>query len=741
MRSPAAASLDASWDACHNAGGSRAWRLGFEVLMTIRALTLVAIMSTMLSAQQGPLSYPETRKASQVDDYHGTAIPDPYRWLEDSDTPETRAWIEAQNGLTFAYLAQIPERSAIKARLTKLWNYERFGVPSREGEWYIYSRNSGLQMQAVIYKAKTLDSAGEVLLDPNTWSADGTVAVAGLSFSADGRWLAYAKSVSGSDWQEWYVRNVATNADLPDVIRWSKFSEATWLKDGSGFFYARYDAPKDGNLLQAVNKNQQIYFHAVGTPQDQDTLVYARPDKPDWGFGTEVTDDGRFLVVYQTEGTDNRNRVFLRDLRDPAGAIVPFLDAFDAAYTVAGNDGETFYVVTNNGAPRYRLVAVPRANPAPDAWKTVIPEAPGRDVLDSVSMVHDQFVTTWMTDAHTTARLYARDGTRSKDLDLPGIGTVSDVTGRRGHTEAFYAFTSFTYPTTIFRYDFSSGTSSVFKRPAVDFDAARYETVQVFYPSKDGTRIPMFVTHQKGLVKDGRNPTYLYGYGGFNIPNTPEFSPAAAAWLEMGGIYAVANIRGGGEYGQDWYDAGRLAAKQNVFDDFIAAAEFLIGERFTSTPKLAIAGGSNGGLLVGACMTQRPDLFGAALPAVGVMDMLRYHKFTIGWAWTSDYGDPDTKEGFALNIKYSPLHNLKPGTKYPATLVTTADHDDRVVPAHSFKFAAALQAAQAGPAPTLIRIETKSGHGAGRSTEKQIDERADVYGFLVRELKMALPVR
>lgn len=709
--------------------------------MTIRALTLVAIMSTMLSAQQGPLSYPETRKASQVDDYHGTAIPDPYRWLEDSDTPETRAWIEAQNGLTFAYLAQIPERSAIKARLTKLWNYERFGVPSREGEWYIYSRNSGLQMQAVIYKAKTLDSAGEVLLDPNTWSADGTVAVAGLSFSADGRWLAYAKSVSGSDWQEWYVRNVATNADLPDVIRWSKFSEATWLKDGSGFFYARYDAPKDGNLLQAVNKNQQIYFHAVGTPQDQDTLVYARPDKPDWGFGTEVTDDGRFLVVYQTEGTDNRNRVFLRDLRDPAGAIVPFLDAFDAAYTVAGNDGETFYVVTNNGAPRYRLVAVPRANPAPDAWKTVIPEAPGRDVLDSVSMVHDQFVTTWMTDAHTTARLYARDGTRSKDLDLPGIGTVSDVTGRRGHTEAFYAFTSFTYPTTIFRYDFSSGTSSVFKRPAVDFDAARYETVQVFYPSKDGTRIPMFVTHQKGLVKDGRNPTYLYGYGGFNIPNTPEFSPAAAAWLEMGGIYAVANIRGGGEYGQDWYDAGRLAAKQNVFDDFIAAAEFLIGERFTSTPKLAIAGGSNGGLLVGACMTQRPDLFGAALPAVGVMDMLRYHKFTIGWAWTSDYGDPDTKEGFALNIKYSPLHNLKPGTKYPATLVTTADHDDRVVPAHSFKFAAALQAAQAGPAPTLIRIETKSGHGAGRSTEKQIDERADVYGFLVRELKMALPVR
>ncbi|MDO8837283.1 MAG: hypothetical protein Q7V01_16890, partial [Vicinamibacterales bacterium] len=431
-------------------------------------------MSTTLSAQQGPLSYPQTRKASQIDDYHGTVVADPYRWLEDSNAPETRAWIEAQNTLTFGYLGGIPERTAIKARLTRLWDYERFGVPSREGAWYIYSRNSGLQKQPVIYKAKTLDTAGEVLLDPNAWSEDGTIAVAGVSFSDDGRWLAYATSVSGSDWLEWHVRDVATNADLPDVITWSKFSGAAWLKDGSGFFYARYDAPTDGQLLQAVNKNQQVYFHTLGTPQERDTLVYARPDKPDWGFGATVTDDGRFLVVYQTEGTDTRNRVFLRDLRDPAGTVVPFLDAFDAAYSVVGNDGDTFYVLTNNGAPRYRVVAIPRANPAPGAWAPVIPEAPGRAVLDSVSMVNDQFVTTWMTDAHSTASLHARDGARIRDLELPGIGTVSDVSGRRAHREVFYAFTSYTDPATIFRYDFTSETTSVFRRPAVDFDAARY---------------------------------------------------------------------------------------------------------------------------------------------------------------------------------------------------------------------------------------------------------------------------
>jgi len=708
--------------------------------MRFRTLTVLAVlMSVTTCAQQSPYKYPEAKKSSQVDDFFGTKIADPYRWLEDSDAPDTRAWIDAENVLTFGYLNQIPERERINTRLTALWDYERYGVPSREGRWYIFSKNKGLQNQPVIYKTASLDAAPEILIDPNTLSKDGTVALGPMSFSEDGRVVAYSVSAAGSDWQEWHVRDVASGQDLPDLLKWSKFSGATWLKDGSGFYYGRYDAPKDGDLLQAVNKFQKVYFHAVGTAQEKDVLVYERPDKPDWGFSAEVTDDGRFLLIYQTEGTENKNRIFVRDLKDPKGRIVPFLDGFDAEYAAVGNDGDRFYVRTNKDAPRYRLVAIDRAKPEPASWTAVIPEAPGKDVLDGVSMVNNQFVTNWMTDAHTTVRLYARDGAKLHDLALPALGTVSGFSGKRTHAEGFYAFTSYTYPTTVFRYDFTTRASTVFKRPTVDFDAAKFETVQVFYPSKDGTTIPMFLTYRKGLAKNGQNPTYLYAYGGFNIPSTPGFVPAMAAWLEMGGIYAVANLRGGGEYGQAWYDAGRLKNKQNVFDDFIAAAEFLIRERYTSTPKLAIAGGSNGGLLVGACLTQRPDLYGAALPAVGVMDMLRYHKFTIGWAWKSDYGDPDTKEGFDLNITYSPLHTIKPGTKYPATLVTTADHDDRVVPAHSFKFIATLQAAQAGLAPTLIRIETKAGHGAGKPTTKQIEERTDVFGFLVRELQMTLP--
>jgi len=708
--------------------------------MKIRSVSILAVlMSVTLAAQQGPYQYPHAKKANQVDDFFGTKIADPYRWLEDSDAPDTRAWIDAQNELTFGYLKQIPERERISKRLWALWDYERYGIPSREGRWYVFTKNTGKQNQNVVYRAASLDAAPEVLIDPNTLSKDGTVALGPTAFSDDGKYMAYAVSAAGSDWQEWRVRDVATGQDLPDVIKWSKFSGASWLKDGSGFYYGRYEAPKDANLLQAVNKNQKLYFHAVGTPQEKDALVYERPDKPDWMFGGEVTDDGRYLLLYQTEGTENKNRIFVRDLKDPNGRIEPFLNEFDAAYSVVGNDGDIFYVLTNNGAPRYKLVAISRSNPSPAAWRTLIPEAPGTDVLDGVTMVNDRFVTSWMTDAHTTMRLYSRAGEKLADLALPAIGTVSAFSGKRSHTEGFYAFTSYTYPTTVYRYDFSKGASTVFKRPVVDFDAAKYETVQVFYPSKDGTKIPMFLTYRKGLAKNGQHPTYLYGYGGFNSPVTPSFSPAMAAWLEMGGIYAVANLRGGGEYGQAWYDGGRLKQKQNVFDDFIAAAEYLIRERYTSTPKLAIAGGSNGGLLVGACVTQRPDLFGAALPAVGVMDMLRYHKFTIGWAWTSDYGDPDTKDGFDINISYSPLHSIKPGAKYPATLATTADHDDRVVPAHSFKFIATLQAAQAGPAPTLIRIETKAGHGAGKPTAKQIEERTDIFGFLVRELKIALP--
>ncbi len=696
--------------------------------------------NAMLQHTHARLQYPETKKVDVVDDYFGHRIADPYRWLEDPDSPDTRRWIDAQNALTQSYLDSIPERGRIKERLTALWNYPRYSAPSREGSYYVFSRNDGLQPQAVVYKAAAPGATPEVLLDPNTFSPDGTVALGGLSFSEDGRYLAYALASSGSDWLEWRVRDVAAGVELADRVKWSKFSGAAWKKDGSGFYYSRYDEPGPGAALQAVNKNQKLFFHAIGTPQQEDRLVYERPDQPDWGFSAEVTDDGRFLVIVQTEGTDNRNRVFLQELSRPGSAVEPFLDGFDAAYDVVGNDGETFYVRTNKGAPRYRLVAIERGTTAPRSWRTLIPEAANRAVLESVTMVNDQFVARWLTDAHSRLALYRLDGSPAGEIALPEpLGTVSELTGRRRHREAFFAFTSFLSPTSIHRYDFETSATTTLWKPEVAFDASAYETTQVFYQSKDGTRVPMFLTMRKGLERNGQNPTYLYGYGGFDIPLTPGYSPAMAAWLEMGGIYAVANLRGGSEYGQEWYDAGRLANKQNVFDDFIAAAEYLIREKYTSTPRLAIAGASNGGLLVGACLAQRPELFGAALPAVGVMDMLRYHKFTIGWAWKSDYGDPDTREGFEMNLKYSPLHNLRPGTSHPATLVTTADHDDRVVPAHSFKFAARLQEVQAGAAPVLIRIETKAGHGAGKPTDKQIEERTDVFAFLVRELGMTLP--
>ncbi len=676
--------------------------------------------------------YPDARKGAAADDFFGRRVADPYRWLEDSDSPETRAWIEAENRLTFQYLEQVPERPAIRRLLTALWNYERFGAPSKEGPYYIYARNDGLQNQAVICRTTSLDRQPDVLLDPNTLSPDGTVALTGISFTESGEHMAYGLSGSGSDWIEWRVRDVASSVDLPDVVRWSKFSGAAWKKDGSGFYYSRYDAPREGEAFQGLNKNQKLYFHAIGTSQDLDVLVYERPDQPDWGFAAEATDDGRFLLIYQSQGTDPRSRVFIKDLSDPLSVVEPFLDRFDAEYAIVGNDGERFYVRTDRGAPRGRLVAIGRDDP--DRLDVLIPEGTGRTVLSSVTMVANRFVATWLTDAHHEMKAYDLGGRQEFAIPLPTLGTVLAFSGRRKHTEGFYAFTSFTYPATIFRFDFEARRSETFRRPVVPFDADKYETRQVFYPSKDGTRIPMFITARKGLPLDGQAPTYLYGYGGFNISLTPGYSPADAAWLELGGVHAVANLRGGGEYGKEWHDAGRLKNKQNVFDDFVAAAEYLVREGYTSRCKLAIGGGSNGGLLVGACLTQRPDLFAAALPSVGVLDMLRFHKFTIGWAWTSDYGSADTKEGFETLIRYSPLHNLRRGTRYPATLIVTADHDDRVVPLHSFKFAAALQAAQAGDQPILIRIETRAGHGAGKPTSKLIREQADQWAFLVDQL-------
>ena len=699
------------------------------------------MFTSAVPAPAQTLQYPAARKSDVVDDYHGTRVADPYRWLEDPDSRESRAWIEAQNRLTAAYLAEIPARATIRERLTKLWNYPKYGAPFRKAGRYFFLKNDGLQNQSVLYKQASLEATPETLLDPNMLSEDGTVALSTLAVSDNGRLLAYGTAASGSDWEEFRVRDVVTARDLPDHLKWIKFSGASWTKDGTGFFYSRYPEPTD-KALTDVNRFQRLYYHRLGTDQAQDALVYERPDQPDWGMNAEVTDDGRYAVLTVWLGTDRRNRVYFRDLKDPrhpqiTGEVVRLLDDFDASYAFVGNDGPVFYFLTDLDAPRKRVIAIDTRHPERGRWRELIPQ--GQDVLEGVRIIHDTFVANYMHDASSRLRLFTLDGRMLKDLELPTLGSIGSISGERKDDEMFYAFTSFLYPTTIFRYDFKSGATSVFKAPTIDFDPSRFETKQVFYTSKDGTRVPMFITYKKGLTLDGSNPTYLYGYGGFNISLTPSFSVAMLVWLEMGGVYAVPNLRGGGEYGEEWHQGGMHEKKQNVFDDFIAAAEYLIAQRYTSPAKLAIAGGSNGGLLVGAVITQHPELFGAALPAVGVMDMLRFHKFTIGWAWVTDYGSADSAAQFPYLYKYSPLHNIRAGTRYPATLVTTADHDDRVVPGHSFKFTAALQAAQAGSQPVLIEIETKAGHGAGKPTSKLIEEQADRLAFLVRNLGMTAP--
>ena len=711
----------------------------FRSLAGVWLLSGMFTSAALLRAQT--LQYPVARKSDVVDDYHGTKVPDPYRWLEDPDSPESRAWIEAQNRLTAAYLAEIPARATIRERLTKLWNYPKYGAPFRKAHRYFFVKNDGLQNQSVLYKQASLTADPETLLDPNLLSEDGTVALSALAVSDDGRLLAYGTSASGSDWEEFRVRDVAEGRDLSDHLKWIKFSSASWTNDGAGFFYSRYPEPGD-KALTDVNRFQRLYYHRLGTEQRQDVLVYERPDQPDWGMNAEVTDDGRYAVLHVWLGTDRRNRVYYLDLKDAkrpqvTGDVVRLLDDFDASYAFVGNNGPVCYFLTDLDAPRKRVIAVDTRHPERARWREIIPQGP--DVLDGIQIIHDTFVANYMHDASSRLRLFTLDGRFVKDLPLPTLGSVGAISGERKDDEMFYAFTSFLYPTTIFQYDFKSGRTSVFKAPTIDFDPSGYETQQVFYTSKDGTRVPMFITHKKGLRLDGSNPTYLYGYGGFNISLTPSFSVAMLVWLEQGGVYAVPNLRGGGEYGEEWHQAGMHDKKQNVFDDFIAAAEYLIAQRYTATSKLAIAGGSNGGLLVGAAITQRPELFGAALPAVGVMDMLRFHKFTIGWAWVTDYGSADSAAQFPYLYKYSPLHNIRAGTRYPATLVTTADHDDRVVPGHSFKFTAALQAAQAGTQPVLIEIETKAGHGAGKPTSKLIEEQADRFAFLVRNLGMTVP--
>lgn len=739
------------------------------------AALLVGIVAAGASAQQPGtrISYPVATKGSQVDDYHGTRVADPYRWLENPDSPESRAWIQAENAVTSAYLAGIPERAAIRARLEQAQSYQRFGSGFKAGGRYFYFMNTGLQNQNILYVQDGLNAKPKVLIDPNTLSAGGTVALSTVSVSHNGRYIAYSINRAGSDWQEFRVREIDTGRDLPDVIQWAKFTGASWTHDNKGFFYSRYDAPADGKQLTSVNTNQKLYYHRLGQAQSRDELVYDRPDQPDWGFDANVTDDGTYLIINVWQGTDTRNRLYFIDLDNPgkpriSAPVVKLVDRLDALYSFAGNDGTNFYIRTDLQAPNGRVVGIDIDNPRQERWYTIVPE--GKDAMVSAKTVGGRLAASFLQDAHSVVRFYdlpRRPLTRGESLSgmrrtrpsgsdrrvglglnapvfeikLPDLGSVDDIAGSDDDAEMFYTFTSFLRPKSIYRFDVGSQKNGVWKESKTTFDVSPFETRQLFYNSKDGTRVPMFVVVRKDIQLNGENPTRLYGYGGFDISETPGFSATRLVWLEMGGVYASANLRGGGEYGRAWHEGGMLSKKQNVFDDFIAAAEFLIKEKYTSKSKLAIEGGSNGGLLVGAVLNQRPDLFAAAIPAVGVMDMLRFHKFTIGWAWTSDYGSSDKPDEFKTLYAYSPLHNIKPGTCYPATLILTADHDDRVVPGHSFKYAAALQAAQSCAKPTLIRIDTDAGHGAGKPTSKSLDEYADRYAFLLKNLGMTLNFR
>ncbi len=678
------------------------------------------------------LAYPETRRVDQVDDYHGVKIADPYRWLEELDSDATRQWIEAQNRVTFDFLSGIAQRQALVDRLTELWNFERFGLPVKRGGRYFYTRNDGLQNQSVLYVAESLEAPAWVLLDPNKLSEDGTVALRDWVPSHDGRYVALGLASAGSDWQEWRVLDVASGDLLPDHIRWVKFSSVSWTADNAGFFYSRYDEPKPGETLTGVNYYQKVFYHKLGQEQAQDQLIYHRPDQKEWGFVAQVTEDGRYLTLTVWRSTENKNQIFYKDLQKDDSPVIELIAGFDSEYEFLGNIGDVFYVMTDRDAPRRRIVAISLEEPQPEKWREIVPEA--EDVLRSASLIGGRVVAGYLHDAYSRVRIFDPDGKWVRDVDFPGIGSVAGFGGRWDDTETFYEFTTFTRPATIYRYDVVTGESTIFREPKLKFNPDDFVTQQVFYSSKDGTRVPMFLTYRKGWKPDGQTPTLLYGYGGFDISLTPSFSVMNLVWVEMGGLYAQPNLRGGGEYGRPWHEAGMLDKKQNVFDDFIAAAEWLMDNSYTRPERLAIRGGSNGGLLVGAVMTQRPELFGAALPAVGVMDMLRYHRFTIGWAWVSEYGSSDDPEQFRWLVRYSPLHNLRPGIRYPSTLVTTADHDDRVVPSHSFKFAAALQDAHAGTNPVLIRVETRAGHGAGTPTAKRIQQEADMLAFLIHEL-------
>ncbi len=671
-----------------------------------------------------------------MDDYHGTQVADPYRWLEDETSPETTAWIEAQNAVTFPYLERIPYRAALQARVMELNDYERFSAPSRKGPYFFFSKNEGLQNQSVVHIQRGLDGAPEVLLDPNSWSTDGTVQLAAFEPSKDAKYAVYGISQSGSDWQQYKVLELATKRTLTDNVEWAKVSQVAW--HGDGFYYSRYPEPPEGRERASINENHQVYFHKLGTPQAADTLVYEDPANPQRFHTTSTTEDERFLILEVSDrgkGLDG-NALFVRDLSDADGQFMPLVPGItNDTFYVIDNVGGALLVATNHGAPNWRVVLIDPKNIAESSWKTILPERP--EPLDSVTTAGGKVFATYLKDVTTRAYVFALDGKLENEIALPGPGAASGFGGPNDAPFVFYTFNSLSVPPTIYRYDIATRVSSVFRAPSVPgYDAADYETKQVFYPSKDGTRIPMFLVYRKGLELDGNNPTMLYGYGGFNIVVSPTFSAARIALLERGFVYASANLRGGAEYGEAWHKQGMKHEKQNVFDDFIAAAEWLIEEKYTSSAKLAITGRSNGGLLVGAVMNQRPELFRVAVPEVGVMDMLRFHKFTIGWNWIADYGSSDDPEEFKTLYAYSPLHNIRKGVKYPATLITTADHDDRVVPAHSFKYAATLQELASPENPALIRIETKSGHGASSLT-KQLEAAADIYAFTMHNLGVA----
>lgn len=704
--------------------------------LSLTAVTLAATLSSAAHAQS--LTYPVTRKAEQLDTYHGTTVADPYRWLEDDNSAETKAWVTAQNAVTDRFLDAMPQRQPARRIYTELYNFERFGIPFQEGGRYFWSRNDGLQQQNVIYTAASLKDTPVVALDPNGFSKDGTVALSGLVPSRDGKLLAYGVAGAGSDWQTWKVRDVATGKDLDDKVEWVKFSSAAWTADGRGFFYSRYDAPKEGDKLKGANYFQKLYYHRLGTPQSEDVLVTENRDDKEWGFGADVSDDGQWLLINVWKSAGSKNGLLVLPL--PKGAFAggkprPITLDFDAMYSPVAVTGGKLVVRTDKGAPRGKLITIDLKNPAPAGWKTLVEQGP--DAMTGASAVGGRYLLSYLKDAATLVRVHGADGKPLSEVKLPGVGTASGFGGRWSDTETFFSYTSLTTPAEIHRYDVKTGKIEPFKKPKTAFNTDEFETRREFVTSKDGTRFPIFIAAKKGLKLDGRNPTLLYGYGGFNIPITPGYGVTAATWLKMGGVYVIASIRGGGEYGSAWHEAGTKLNKQNVFDDFIAAGEWLVKNGIASPATLAINGGSNGGLLVGAVANQRPDLFAAAVPQVGVMDMLRYQHFTIGWAWASDYGtSADSPEMFKALYAYSPLHNIKAGATYPAVLVTTADHDDRVVPAHSFKYTAALQAADTGPAPKLIRIEVNAGHGAGKPTSKIIEERSDVLAFIANAMKL-----